>query len=50
MKKTKQHGGIRKGAGRPSGEPTKVIRIPEALEEQVQKMVYQHFCQQNKKA
>lgn len=28
MKKVVKHGGKRKGAGRPKGEPTKTIRVP----------------------
>lgn len=41
-KKKNQHGGAREGAGRPKGEPTKVKRIPTAIEPAVDKLIEQH--------
>jgi len=37
MKKPK-HGGARKGSGRPKRYKTKVVRIPEAIEEEVNEL------------
>jgi len=37
MRRVRQHGGARPGAGRPSGLPTKVVRLPVPIAEAVQR-------------
>lgn len=39
MKKKPTHGGARKGAGRKAKEPTKVMRVPISLVEQVRRLI-----------
>lgn len=41
-KKVNTHGGKREGSGQPKKEPTKTIRIPEAIEQQVLKLIAEH--------
>lgn len=36
------HGGARKGAGRPTKEPTEVIRIPKSLVPKVKELIKKH--------
>jgi hypothetical protein len=42
MKKQPTHGGARKGAGRKSKEPTKVIRVPVSMLKEIEKLLANH--------
>lgn len=38
----KTHGGLRQGAGRKKGEPTKTVRVPDSLVDAVQALIRLH--------